>query len=71
MKQVDDNMTIEMYPEMLEAVKIAKYRFYIETPDGVEIEWRGLSRKQARDMHAYTDAHQPSNAVRYGWEMTR
>lgn len=71
MKQADDTMTIEMYPEMLEAVKTAKYRFYIETPDGVEIEWCGLTRKQARDMHAYTDAHQPSNAVRYGWEMTR
>lgn len=44
------------------------YRFYIEHADGTEVEWRGLSRKQARDMYAYTDAHQPSNVTRYGWE---
>jgi hypothetical protein len=71
MKQAEDNLTIEMYPELTEAVKGANYRFYIETPDGVEIEWCGLTRKQARDMMAYTNAHQPSNVSRSGWEITR
>ena len=47
------------------------YRFYIEHADGTEVEWTGLSRKQARDMYAYTDAHQPSNVTRYGWEETK
>ena len=47
------------------------YRFYIETTDGNETEWRGLTRKQARDMYAYTDAHQPSNVKSYGWEVIR
>lgn len=63
-------MQIDQMVEMLTSppLKPTYYRFYIETPDGEEIEWRGLTRKQARDMYAYTDAHQPSNAVRYGWE---
>ena len=50
-----------------------KYLFYIETRDALTdqqeyIEWRGLTYKQARDMYAYTDAHQPSNVTGYGWE---
>lgn len=44
------------------------YRFYIKDMDGNETEWCGLTRKQARDMYAYTDAHQPSNLTAYGWE---
>ena len=78
MKQADDTMTIEMYPDLIEASKgdralgcTDRYRFYIETPDGEEIEWRGLTKKQARDMYAYTNAHQPSNVSRSGWEITR
>lgn len=75
MKQADDNMTIEMYPEALEAAKTDKYRFYVVTADdnGGEhcTEWRGLSKKQARDMYAYTQAHQPWNVTKCGWEMTR
>lgn len=76
MKQDIDTATLEL-PYMGEVITPDNstaqntkvyYRFYIETPDGEEIEWCGLTRKQARDMYAYTDAHQPSNAVRYGWE---
>lgn len=48
------------------------YRFYIVVRDGAggdnETEWRGLTRKQARDMYAYTAAHQPSNVTAFGWE---
>lgn len=44
------------------------YRFYVKSHDGLTTEWCGLSRKQARDMYAYTDAHQPSNVIAYGWE---
>ena len=65
MQQASDTFTRDMFPTPPSAVR---FRFYIETPDGEEIEWCGLTRKQARDMYAYTDAHQPSNAVRYGWE---
>ncbi len=77
MNQPDDNLTIDMHGEVITpdnstTIKhTPRYRFFIETPDGEEIEWCGLSRKQARDMYAYTDAHQPSNAVRYGWEETK
>jgi hypothetical protein len=79
MKQDIDNATLEL-PHMGEVITLdnqtaqnAKtyYRFYIETPDGEEIEWRGLSRKQARDMYAYTSAHQPSNVIAFGWEETK
>lgn len=44
-----------------------KYLFYIETQKEY-LEWRGLTKKQARDMYAYTDAHQPSEVTTYGWE---
>ena len=52
---------------------LPKYLFYIETRDALTdqqeyIEWRGLTYKQARDMYAYTDSHQPSNVTGYGWE---
>jgi hypothetical protein len=43
------------------------YRFYVEDAEGNEIEWRGLTHKQARDMYAYTDARPPLNVTRYGW----
>lgn len=53
-----------------------KYLFYIETRDALTdqqeyIEWRGLTKKQARDMYAYTDAHQPSEVTTYGWEQIK
>lgn len=43
------------------------YMFYIRT-HSAQTEWRGLTKKQARDMYTYTDAHQPSNVIAYGWE---
>jgi hypothetical protein len=43
------------------------YTFYIEHSNGTTIEWTGLSYKKSRDMHAYTSASQPCDAVRYGW----
>ena len=76
MKQAIDNLTLEL-PEMGEVITpdnsitpTAKiyYRFYVKAHDGLTTEWTGLSKKQARDMYAYTDAHQPSNVVAYGWE---
>lgn len=75
MKQAIDTATIEL-PHMGEVITpdnsntpAAKtyYRFYVKAHDGLTTEWTGLSRKQARDMYAYTDAHQPSNVVAYGW----
>ena len=47
------------------------YRFYVRTADGTETEWCGLTRKQARDMYAYTSAHQPSNITAFGCEETK
>lgn len=48
------------------------YIFYIQTGDNdgdrEYVEWRNLTKKQARDMYAYTDAHQPANVTGYGWE---
>ena len=44
-----------------------RYTFYICTADGETTEWTGLSHKRARDMHAYTSAHQPSNVTSHGW----
>jgi hypothetical protein len=46
---------------------MTKHTFYITTADGETIEWTGLSYKKARDMHAYTNASQPSNVVGSGW----
>lgn len=74
MKQIEDTYTMDMHGEVItpdnQTAQNAKtyYRFYIETESGESLWWTGLSRKQARDMYAYTSAHQPSNAVRYGWE---
>lgn len=73
MKQDCDNSTIDMYPQPLTEHLVPTplktyYRFYIGFADGTETEWCGLTRKQARDMYAYTNAHQPSNVTRYGWE---
>ena len=46
---------------------MTKHTFYITTADGETTEWTGLSYKRARDMHAYTSAHQPSNVTSHGW----
>jgi hypothetical protein len=76
MKQIEDQLTMEL-PEMGEVITRDNslpintktyFRFYVKGHDGLTTEWCGLTRKQARDMYAYTDAHQPSNVVAYGWE---
>ena len=71
MKQKEDEVTVDMF-EVLEKYtpKSSKYRFYIETRDGEEVEWRGLSQTVAKAMYSYTNKNQPSNVVRCGWEET-
>lgn len=75
MKQAEDIFTIDMHGDtqvitpdnsITPAAK-TYYMFYIRT-HSAQTEWTGLTKKQARDMYAYTDAHQPSNVVAYGWE---
>lgn len=74
MKQTEDIFTIDMHGEVITpdnslTPKTKVYhRFYVKSHDGLTTEWTGLSKKQARDMYAYTDAHQPSNVIAYGWE---
>jgi hypothetical protein len=71
MKQDIDTATLEL-PFMGEVItpdnSKVYHRFFIGLTDGTEIEWRGLSRKQARDMYAYTQQSQPSNMTGCGWE---
>lgn len=64
MKQKEDDKTVDMFGE---APSSRLYRFYIETKYDT-VEWRGLTKKQARDMYAYTNAHHPSEVVKFGWE---
>lgn len=86
MKQAEDTKTIDMYnPELgnplthmqpltehhVPTTLKTYYRFYVKSHDGLTTEWCGLTRKQARDMYAYTNAHQPSNVIAYGWEETK
>ena len=79
MKQIEDTFTIDMHGDTqvitpdnsLPLNTKTYYRFYVKAHDGLTTEWTGLSRKQARDMYAYTDAHQPSNVVAYGWEESK
>jgi hypothetical protein len=80
MKQLDDTFTIDMHgdtqvitPDNSTAIKPKVYhRFYVVTADdnGGEhcTEWRGLSKKQARDMYAYTQQSNPWNVIKCGWE---
>lgn len=65
MKQACDTFTQDMFPTP--ATK-PRYRFYVKGHDGLTTEWTGLTKKQARDMYSYTNAHQPSNVVAMGWE---
>lgn len=72
MKQAEDTFTIDMHGDTQvitpDNSKPTRFRFYVKSHDGLTTEWTGLSKKQARDMYAYTDAHQPSNVIAYGWE---
>lgn len=65
MKQKEDDKTVDMFGGVPSS---GVYRFYIETAGGELVWWSGLTKKQARDMYAYTNAHQPSNVVCSGWE---
>ena len=44
------------------------YTFFLETATGERIEWRGLTLRQAQNMHRATDARIPDNVRRFGWE---
>lgn len=46
------------------------YRFWLETIDGQLIEWRRLTRAQAKGMHHVTQTYTPDNVKRFGWEET-
>jgi hypothetical protein len=79
MKQTEDTATLEL-PHMGAVITLdnqnthmrtEKYRFFIGLTDGTEVEWCGLSRKQARDMYAYTNAHHPCNITGCGWELIK
>ena len=66
MKQTADTFTGDMFGAATGSKN--NHRFYITTAEGETTEWTGLTKKQARDMYAYTTAHQPHNVVSTGWE---
>jgi hypothetical protein len=68
MKQREDNLTADMFGN---EPKPTVFRFYIETTEGTEVEWHGLTLTKAKQMYAYTNASNPSNVVRSGWEATK
>ena len=45
-----------------------KCRFYIVHDCGHQIEWRGLTRTQARNMYAWTVKFRPEGVNTFGWE---
>ena len=65
MKQREDNLTADMFGN---EPKATVYMFYVETADGETIEWTGLTLTKAKQMYAYTNASNPSNVTRCGWE---
>ena len=68
MKQREDNLTADMFGN---EPKPTVYMFYVETDTGETIEWHGLTLTKAKQMYAYTNASNPSNVVRSGWEATK
>ena len=68
MKQREDNLTADMFGN---EPKATVYMFYVETMDGETIEWHGLTLTKAKQMYAYTNASNPSNVVRSGWEAVK
>lgn len=73
MKQREDNLTADMFGN---EPKPTVYMFYVETvgsgnADGETIEWHGLTLTKAKQMYAYTNASNPSNVVRSGWEAVK
>jgi len=67
MKQAIDNQTIDMWEPTSHGGK-SLYRFYVETTEGTEVEWTGLTLTKAKQMLAYTNQSNPSNVTRCGWE---
>jgi hypothetical protein len=67
MKQAIDNQTIDMWEPTSHGGK-SLYRFYVETTEGTEVEWTGLTLTKAKQMLAYTNQTNPSNVTRCGWE---
>ena len=45
-----------------------RYKFWIETFDGVRLELTHLTKAQATSMHKSTMASTPNEVHRYGWE---
>ena len=79
MKQAEDTKTVDMFDNDTTPAKPRKsnpknHTFYINTrsADGKvhTTAWHGLTRTKARNMYAYTQNHQPSNVVGYGWAET-
>jgi hypothetical protein len=68
MKQAIDNKTADMFGT---EPKATVFMFYVETTGGECIEWHGLTQTKAKQMYAYTNANQPHNVVRSGWEQVR
>ena len=67
MKQAIDTKTIDMWETTSHGGKTL-YRFYVETAEGTEVEWTGLTLTKAKQMYAYTNQSNPSNVTRCGWE---
>jgi hypothetical protein len=45
-----------------------RYKFWVETFDGVRLEWTHLTKSQATSMHKSTTASTPNEVRRFGWE---
>lgn len=50
---------------------IKNYTFWIETYDGRYIQWRRLTKAQAKGMYISTQKSTPETIKRYGWEETK
>lgn len=68
MKQREDNLTADMFGNVPTPTV---YMFYVETTGGETIEWHGLTLTKAKQMYSYTNASNPFNVVRSGWEATK
>lgn len=69
MKQPEDNKTIDMIGGEGDTPKsVERCVFWIEV-NGVEVEWRPLTKTQAVRMHKCTERNLPNNVTRYGWQV--
>lgn len=44
------------------------YLFYIETDEGLRIEWNSLTEDEAKKMYRTTSTSMPKGVKRFGWE---